>query len=619
MTAEATEIPAEARMSSTVEAVAAGRSEAEAEAMAASPTAKRATAVAESEETQGPASELAKGKAKVAGADEEAETTADEAVAADEEAEAADEEAEAADEVADKEAEADKGRRPEEEHLLANKNGAVTNKMEKFEAEVEKFDFWKLTMREKAGYIRDNITVEPMLAMYTIPSVLASLATQNLNLEKACRVNLGYSDEVCDALAVRDTANYTMEEAEVQKLTASMAGWKTFIQSSLPAVLILFVGSWSDRHGRRKPCMLLPIVGELLTSLGLLVCTYFYYELPIEANTFSEAVFPAMTGGWFVMFMAVFTYIADVTSEVDRTFRIGVVNVFFSIGIPIGMALSGVMYRLIGFYGVFSLATCMYMWSFWYGYTQVKEEPKKWSGDGPEPAGVVGFLKDFFDVRYLASTVHTCFKQGANNRRLRVVLLMVVVMLVIGPLHGENTVMYLFVRRQFNWDELDFSLFSTYCVVVNLIGTMLSVGLFSSLLKYDDSIIGMMSCASKILAGFIYAFAASVAVVLFAPMVDMMNGTSFIAMRAIASKLVPSDELGKVNSLFGACEAMMPVVCGPLYSKVYQVTMEVLPGAFFLMGGVITAPAFCIFGWYYYEARRDRRRQATSELQVREP
>lgn len=30
-----------------------------------------------------------------------------------------------------------------------------------------------------------------------------------------------------------------------------------------------------------------------------------------------------------------------------------------------------------------------------------------------------------------------------------------------------------------------------------------------------------------------------------APLVDMMNGTSFIAMRAMASKLVPSDELGK--------------------------------------------------------------------------
>lgn len=479
---------------------------------------------------------------------------------------------------------------------------------------VEKFDFWKLSLSEKTAYIRKNITVEPMLAMYTIPSVLSSLATQNLSLEKACRVNLGYSDDICDALTRRETANYTFEESEVQKLTASMAGWKTFIQSALPAVIILFVGSWSDRHGCRKPCMLLPIIGEFLTAVGLLVCTYFYYELPIEATTFSEAVFPAMTGGWFVMFMAVFTYIADVTSEVDRTFRIGVVNVFFSIGIPIGMALSGVMYRLIGFYGVFGLSACMYLCSFWYGYKHIKETPKKWSGDGPEPAGLVGFLKDFFEVRYLLETFHTSFKKGANNRRVRVVLLMVVVMLVIGPMHGENTVMYLFVRRQFNWDELDFSLFSTYCVIVNLIGTLLSVGLFSFLLKFDDSVIGMMSCASKIAAGFVYAFATTVQVVRIAPLIDMMNGTSFIAMRAIASKLVPSDELGKVNSLFGACEAMMPVVCGPLYSKVYQLTMDTLPGAFFLMGGVITGPAFCIFGWYYYEARKDRRKAQLKEI-----
>ncbi|XP_034241434.1 proton-coupled folate transporter-like isoform X2 [Thrips palmi] len=505
----------------------------------------------------------------------------------------------------------------EQEKLLSSKNGGA-KKVEQFELE-EKFDFWGLTLREKMRYIRNNITVEPMLAMYTIPSVLASLATQNLNLEKACRVNLGYDDVVCDALTARMTTNYTLEEAEVQKLTASMAGWKTFIQSSLPAVLILFVGSWSDRHGRRKPCMLLPIIGELLTSIGLLVCTYFYYELPIEAATFAEAVFPAMTGGWFVMFMAVFTYIADVTTEADRTFRIGVVNVFFSIGIPIGMALSGVAHRLIGFYGVFSLSTCMYVCSFWWGYTQVKEEPKKWSGDGPAPHGVIGFLKDFFDVRYLLETMRTCFKKGENNRRIKVILLMVVVMLVIGPLHGENTVMYLFVRLRFNWDELDFSLFSTYSVISNLVGTMLSVGLFSSLLKYDDSVIGMMSCASKILAGFIYAFATTVSVLLIAPLVDMMNGTSFIAMRAMASKLVPSDELGKVNSLFGACEAMMPVVCGPLYSKVYQLTMQDLPGGFFLVGGVITFPAFLIFGWYYYEARKDRKRKAAIQTTQKVP
>lgn len=38
-------------------------------------------------------------------------------------------------------------------------------------------------------------------------------------------------------------------------------------------------------------------------------------------------------------------------------------------------------------------------------------------------------------------------------------------------------------------------------------GTMFSVGVFSHLLQIDDALIGVMSCMSKILAGFVYAFA----------------------------------------------------------------------------------------------------------------
>lgn len=38
---------------------------------------------------------------------------------------------------------------------------------------------------------------------------------------------------------------------------------------------------------------------------------------------------------------------------------------------------------------------------------------------------------------------------------------------------------------------------------------MFSVGVFSHKLKIDDALIGLMSCMSKILAGFIYAFAST--------------------------------------------------------------------------------------------------------------
>lgn len=67
-----------------------------------------------------------------------------------------------------------------------------------------------MTWREKLEHIRRNVTVEPIVAAYIMPSVLSNLATQNLNLEKACRVNMDYGDMICDALTRRETANYTM-------------------------------------------------------------------------------------------------------------------------------------------------------------------------------------------------------------------------------------------------------------------------------------------------------------------------------------------------------------------------------------------------------------------------
>lgn len=291
------------------------------------------------------------------------------------------------------------------------------------------------TWKEKARYLCSHITVEPMLACYIMPSVLASLATQNLNLEKACRVNLGYGDDVCDALSARRTANLTTQETQVQQLVAGMSVWKTIVQSALPSVLILFLGAWSDRWGCRKPCMLLPIIGEFLTSMGLILCTYFFYELPMEAAGVVESLFPAITGGWFTMFMAVFSYMGDVTSLETRTLRIGVVNVFVSLGVPVGMALSGVLYMKIGFYGVFSIAAAFYVLSFLYGSTRI-HEPKK--TDTPEPtSGSCGFLRDFFDLRHVAETFQVAFKEGERNRKRRVVMLMIVVMVVIGPLHGN--------------------------------------------------------------------------------------------------------------------------------------------------------------------------------------
>lgn len=75
----------------------------------------------------------------------------------------------------------------------------------------------------------------------------------------------------------------------------------------------------------------------------------------------------------------------------------------------------------------------------------------------------------------------------------------------------------------------------------------------------------------------------------------MFTNISFISMRSIISKSVPSDELGAVNSILGCVEAFLLLVWGPIYSKVYATTLNVFPGAFYLVGVVITFAYICIF------------------------
>lgn len=166
----------------------------------------------------------------------------------------------------------------------------------------------------KVFIIFKHSTVEPLIGIYILSNMIALLTTLNLNMQKACRVNLGLNSSICSALESGNTLNYTKEEYQVQGLATDLNFWKTIVLGIIPSVLIIFVGSWSDRNHRRKPCMLVPIIGEFLTSVGLLFCSYYFNELPMGVAGLVESIPPAMTGGWTTMFMSVFSYIGDVTT-----------------------------------------------------------------------------------------------------------------------------------------------------------------------------------------------------------------------------------------------------------------------------------------------------------------
>lgn len=45
------------------------------------------------------------------------------------------------------------------------------------------------------------------------------------------------------------------------------------------------------------------------------------------------------------MMVGVFSYMADITNESERTVRIGIITLVYAISVPLGMAISGVLLK----------------------------------------------------------------------------------------------------------------------------------------------------------------------------------------------------------------------------------------------------------------------------------
>lgn len=118
-------------------------------------------------------------------------------------------------------------------------------------------------------------------------------------------------------------------------------------------------------------------------------------------------------------------------------------SIFFSVAVPIGTALSGIMLKKLGFYGVYGIAIVMYTLIITYGVVYIKDVKPEQTTDSKEPppqvTKPVGVhpVMDFFRLSYVKEAITVTFKEGQHNRRIRIISLMVVVFVVMGPLHGS--------------------------------------------------------------------------------------------------------------------------------------------------------------------------------------
>lgn len=135
-----------------------------------------------------------------------------------------------------------------------------------------------------------------------------------------------------------------LTRVEVQRYVSEMLSVGKLLQVIIPFIAILLWGLWSDRNHRRKPLILLPMAGEVLKNLCLIICVWVPHS-NAEIAFAVESVFPLVFGNWTVILLGVYSHVMDTTTKENRTTKVASTSILVTIGDPLGSALSGVLLK----------------------------------------------------------------------------------------------------------------------------------------------------------------------------------------------------------------------------------------------------------------------------------
>ena len=121
-----------------------------------------------------------------------------------------------------------------------------------------------------------NITIEPVYLLFTLNYGIFGIVSQDLYIEKVCRVNLNFNSTICDNIQ-----KYENEQIQVQEYTSTLKMYNTILQTIPGTLYLLIAGPLSDVYGR-KPFMALSLLGYTFNNTVFIINAYYLNKLKAE-------------------------------------------------------------------------------------------------------------------------------------------------------------------------------------------------------------------------------------------------------------------------------------------------------------------------------------------------
>ncbi len=449
----------------------------------------------------------------------------------------------------------------------------------------------------KTKHFFGQITVEPMIFLFSAAHGFYVLVAQSLYIAKVCSVNLNYTREICD-----DIYHHPEAQIETQKYVSTLQAYNLVLQSVPAIVYTLFAGPWSDIYGRRA-MIIWSCAGYVINNGVYIINTIWWDELKAEYLLFE--CLQDCTGGYHCFFLGCYSYMADITTREKRTKRIAFMDGLFPIGFFVGMSLSGVVKEKIGFVANFGFgmggALLTMVWAIFLLKDSRNMRPKEVQAELDRKAAEEGEVEKknmclaLFDINNLKLSFKTAFKKRPHGLRPFLLLAMFAFILEIFFNYGKMTTFFLFMRKEFKWTESTFGQYMAVFGIVGLFTQYCAIPFLKETIKLHDTTIGILGCVGAVIQYVITAFTHKDWMIYIAGLLAFLSPCITTVCRSMVSKDVGPLEVGAVFSVLGAFQAAVPLISAPMYAATYKATIETFPGAFLMVaagGAVLIAICF---------------------------
>ncbi|XP_057374974.1 lysosomal proton-coupled steroid conjugate and bile acid symporter SLC46A3-like [Daphnia carinata] len=436
-----------------------------------------------------------------------------------------------------------------------------------------------------------HVTLEPMLFLKMVAEGNVIVIADTLQLDRVCRVNLNFTEKDCLAM---DDGNHSEIQKAVQIYQNNLHYYQGLMASILPVLVIFLIGSISDRYGRKLPMV--------IVLSGFVVYAMVYLLVILDPSWPVEILYIAsfainITGNWVLFNMAVYSYLADITTTERRTKRMGWMDAVWSMGKPLGTLLGVWLYQNYGYITVFAVSAILWSMCLIFTAAVVKESIAK-------PSGTIQQEKT---LPFIIDLYQTVFKRYPHRVRVYLFLL-TAIKLGVYLAHGHQV--YLWARVVLEWDVGQFSTWSGASDFLHLIAMVVWVGVASSyhLSDYTVAIFGLVSIAlwNIVLASTI---APSVWwLVIVAAFLGSLKTSIEPALRSLITSVPDKCDVGKILAFLGLMEAIWQTVDKSVYTHLYNAFIHSFPQINFVVEGAIA----CILLMGLIRLKRDSEKWSES-------